>query len=223
MSSRTDISNSHTKFSFFFLLAILFFPNSFLYAQNADTNPVKNRYGVSFIPSRSANQCGIQIGPIGSESICGYPYYKTSNGLNIQIIGQGLLWMFYPLNEYKKIDINIDSVNIDTLRKKDALRAIHNGVLFSTLGPIDTQINGICISLFHGHGKKLNGIALNFMRNSYNLANGLELGLINECGKLKGVQIGIFNFSKKSKGLQFGLWNVNEKRKLPFINWSFTD
>lgn len=215
--------NYSSKFSFFFFLAVMLFSNCFLYAQNVDTNQVKNRYGVSLVPSRSPNSYGIQIGPIGSESICGYPYYKISSGLNIQIIGQGVLWMFYPLNAYKKFDINLDSVNIDTLRKKDALRAIHNGVLFSTLGPIDTQINGICISLFHGHGKKLNGIALNLMRNSYNLATGLELGLINECGKLKGVQIGILNFSKKTKGFQFGLWNVNEKRKLPFINWSFKD
>ncbi len=215
--------NSSLKFSFYFLLAIILTSNNLLYAQSVDTIQMKNRYGVSFIPSRSPNSCGIQIGPIGSESVCGYPYYKISNGVNIQIIGQGLLWMFFPLNAYKKFDINIDTANLDTLKYKDALRAKHNGILISTLGPIDTRINGICISLFHGHGKKLNGVALNLMRNSYNLANGLELGLINECGKLKGVQIGLLNFSKKTKGFQFGLWNVNEKRKLPFINWSFKD
>lgn len=213
---------SSSTTSFFLLLITLSYIN-FSLAQSIDTVQIKNRYGVSIIPSRSPNSYGIQIGPIGSESVCGYPYYKVSNGVNIQIIGQGLLWMFYPLNSYKKFDLNIDSVNIDTLKKKDALRAIHNGILFSTLGPIDTRINGICVSLFHGHGKKLNGVALNLIRNSYNHVNGLELGLINESGKLKGVQIGLLNFSKKTKGFQIGLWNVNEKRKLPFINWSFKD
>jgi hypothetical protein len=203
-------------------MAVLLWHN-FLFAQSDSSVTIKNRYGVSILPSRSPHSYGIQIGPVGSESVCGYPYYKISNGLNIQIIGQGALWMFYPLSAYKKLDINIDSENIDTLKKKDALRAIHNGILISTLGPIDTRINGLCFSLFHGHGKKLNGVAINLIRNSYNLANGLELGLINECGRLKGVQIGILNFSKKTKGLQFGLWNVNEKRKLPLINWSFRD
>ncbi len=185
------------------------------------TKTIKHRNVVSILPSASPKSNGLQIGPLGSEVMCGYPYYKISNGLNIQILGQGALWMFYSFNYYKTINTEIDTTSQAYLINHDAFRAKHNGLLISLLGPYQTRVNGVCISLFYGQGAKLNGLALNLLRNDYNIVKGVELGVINEVGKIKGVQIGVINLAKEVKGFQFGLWNVNEKRKLPFINWSF--
>ena len=182
---------------------------------------LKNKYVVSFIPSRSPNSYGIQIGLIGSEVICGYPYYKVSNGFNFQVFGQGILWMFYPI-VYKNIDsASIIKMPIDTLIKYDRLRSIHNGIMFSSFGAIDTKVNGITMSLFYGQGNSINGIASNLIRNKFNVVNGLEIGLINESRNVKGLQLGLINVTNNLNGFQIGLWNVNNKRTLPLINWNF--
>jgi len=210
------------KRSFNFAL-LIFISCSSIFAQTnpAPKDSITNKYVVSFLPSRSPNSYGLQIGPVGSESVCGYPYYKTSNGINIQIFGQGVLWMFYPINSYKSLNTEIDTTSSEYLKQYDALRAKHNGLLFSTFGAIQTRVNGVSVSLFYGQGTKLNGIAFNLLRNEFNVLNGVELGVINEAGRINGVQIGLINLAKEVKGFQFGLWNVNQKRKLPFINWGF--
>lgn len=187
------------------------------------TDSIKQkRYGIVFTPTRAAVSSGLIIGPLGSESICGYPYYKKSNGLGIQLIGQGLFLIFSPFDSYSYMGKEVENpTSLDSLKSQDQLRAVHNGLLVSTLGALSTKINGITISAVAGMGDKVNGVASNLIRNQFIYVNGLELGLINEAGKVNGIQIGLINKTTKLKGLQIGLWNVNSKRKLPIMNWGF--
>ncbi|MFT6166124.1 MAG: hypothetical protein ACJASF_000809 [Vicingaceae bacterium] len=202
---------------------ILFFIFPFFLSGQPLKDSVKQkRYGIVFTPTRAAVSSGLIIGPIGSESICGYPYYKKSNGLGIQLIGQGIFLMFSPFDSYSHMGKEVKNPTpLDSLQNQDLLRAIHNGVLVSPLGALSTKINGITLSPIAGMGDKVNGVALNILRNQYLYVNGIELGLLNEAGKVNGLQIGLINLTTELKGFQFGLWNVNEKRKLPILNWGF--
>jgi len=189
-------------------------------AQEVDNSHFKNKYGIALTPTRSPNVYGICLGPIGSESICGYPYFKKSHGLNIQFFGQGILWMYSPLNSFKNLKYQDENLApIDTLIKYDALRAYHNGLLISIFGAIDTRVNGLTFSFFYGQGFRINGLALNLFRNQFNQVMGAEIGFINEAGSVKGTQIGLINKTQELKGIQIGIWNVNDKRKFPLINW----
>lgn len=192
-----------------------------LSAQETIKDSVKQkRDGLVLIPSTAPNCFGLSLGPLGSEVWCGLPYYKKSHGITNQIIGQGAFWMFQSLNTYHRLGDEIkDPVPIDTMKKYDQLRAIHKGLIISTLGAFDTKVNGLVISPFFGSGQTLNGLSINLIRNQYLFVNGIELGLINEAGKVNGLQLGLINKTSELNGLQIGLWNVNEKRKLPILNW----
>lgn len=115
----------------------------------------------AFIPSSFHNIYGVSIGPIGSESICNRPYTKFSHGLNVQIPGQGILQVFYLLNNpYKKALTEKEYLN-EMLRVDSTLyKAIHNGIIISILGTFTDKINGISISLFMSMGKDIYGIAI---------------------------------------------------------------
>jgi hypothetical protein len=77
------------------LFFFCFLSSNVLFAQETIQDSVKQkRFGLVLLPTRSQSSSGITIGPIGSEVICGYHYYKNSNGLNIQMIGQGAFNMF---------------------------------------------------------------------------------------------------------------------------------
>jgi len=108
---------------------------------------------------------------------------------------------------------------LDSLKKHDNLRAVHNGIIFSTLRAFDTKVNVLVVSPFFGSGRSLNGVALNLIQNQNLIVNGTEIGLINEAGKVNGLQLGLINKTTELRGLQIGLWNVNEKRKFPIVNW----
>jgi hypothetical protein len=179
----------------------------------------KNRYVIWLTPSASANIYGIAIGPIGSEAICNRPYTKYSHGLNVQILGQGILQTFniWKFN-FKDLHVSESSGFLnDSIYK----RAVHNGLLVSPFGTFTDQVNGISISLWMSMGKRVNGLSFNLLWSLYEQTRGISVALVNHSAETKGVQIGIVNKTKKLRGFQFGLWNKNEKRSLPFINWNF--
>lgn len=204
---------------FFFLLVVI---NPGKTTAQSKTESKVQKYGVAFIPSLAHNIYGLAIGPIGSESICGEFHYKKSHGINIQILGQGVIWMLNkkPGSEvlYK---VDTSYYPEDTLKKYDMKRAIHNGLLISPLGAIQTSINGLDISFLCSEGPSLKGLSIASVYNQFNQIKGLCIGLVNKSGSSKGVQIGLINNSHQLKGIQLGLWNKSSQRKMPLINWGF--
>lgn len=101
--------------------------------------------------------------------------------------------------------------------------------------PPETAVNGISISFGGELSCGINGIGINAGVLYAPYINGISFtGLVSACGSFKGIviggfsnvavqgvglQIGLINNCKKLKGLQIGLWNRSGKRALPFINW----
>ncbi|HEX2628796.1 MAG TPA: hypothetical protein VHM26_07290 [Chitinophagaceae bacterium] len=99
----------------------------------------------------------------------------------------------------------------------------------------ETKINGISISFGGELSAGINGVAINGLIMYSPYINGISVsGFVTACGRFKGImitgisnaaiegtglQIGLFNNCKRLKGLQIGLWNKSGKRGLPFINW----
>jgi hypothetical protein len=181
-----------------------------------------SRYVICLIPSKADNIYGIAIGLIGSETICNRPYTKYSHGINLQLFGQGFLQTFY-INKINFTEIYYSDSIVMNEKVLDSLtyRAIHNGILISSLGTFTEKVNGISISGWMSMGREINGVSFNLLWNLYEKINGLSLGLFNSVTFTNGLQIGIVNKSKKINGIQVGLWNTNEKRSLPLLNWGF--
>jgi hypothetical protein len=181
----------------------------------------RNRYVIGLVPSAARNIYGIAIGLVGSEAICDRPYTKHTDGLNIQILGQGIFLIFQMKNVTLK-DMYISKDDSATIKSDTIpLKAVHNGLLISPLGTLTPKVNGISISPFMSYGKEVNGISINLLWNLYNYVNGASIGLVNTTGSVRGVQIGLLNKTADLRGFQFGLWNKNERRSLPLINWNF--
>lgn len=206
------------------LFIILSFSASFSQTTEieAENDTLSNRYIIGFLPNKSPNIYGLAFGLIGSEVRCDKLYTKKSHGLNIQLLGQGFFTPFYVFNSnlnWSNYESNIIEYN-DSTRVK---RVVHNGILLTVFGTFSEDVNGISISPWMSMNHTVNGLNLNLLINSTHTMNGLTVGIYNSTYKTSGVQLGLINETKKLNGLQFGIWNVNEKRKLPLINWSFSD
>ena len=182
----------------------------------------KAKYVVGFIPSRAKKIYGISLGLIGSETaLCHDGYTQVSDGLNIQIFGEGFMQMFYiGHHPFVKAYKNNDDSTFKVLESQ-TFKVIHNGFLISPFGTFTDQINGISISGFMSLGVRMNGLSINALWNAYIEQNGIVIGLVNYTIYSRGIQIGLINKTVKLKGIQIGLWNKNDKRSLPLINWDF--
>lgn len=190
----------------------------------AQNDTVKgNSYVFHFIPSGKKNIYGFAFGLVGSETICNIEGIKKSHGINLQIFGQGF---FIPLNRKAfgyKSSLQSDSSWMVKSKNDSNYKAIHNGLLLSSFGTLTDKTNGIALSSWCSLGYEMNGITINLFASKYVSLNGLSISINNEANSVKGVQVGIINRTSKLKGIQIGIWNVNHKRKLPIINWSFSN
>ncbi len=216
------------------LFLFIIFHNNIL-SQNITKENEINKYVFAFIPSMAHNIYGIGLGLLGTEVFCDKTYTQNSYGINIQILGQGFVQVFYITKNTFKGDYNSNSVN--NLEESDTIfkKVIHNGLVLSSFGTFTPQINGISLSPFMSKGQQINGISFNLLWNFYEKANGLLIAVMNDAIIMHGLQIGFFNKTANSKGLQIGffnktldlvgfqigLWNKNKKRSLPFFNWNF--
>lgn len=180
-------------------------------------------YGIRILPSFKDHFYGLGIGLVGSESVCKPNNTKHSHGVNLQIFGQGF---FVPFNHsvfgYKHA-LRSDTCWMIKIKDSISYKAVHNGLLISTFGTMTDVSNGLVIGGICSLGYKLNGIAINVLASKYIEAHGITISCNNQSYSTKGIQIGLLNRTNKLKGFQFGLWNVNSKRKLPLINWCFSD
>lgn len=206
----------HSLIKFTLLLLIIGLLTNPILAQS-DSNKVK--YGLWFTPTYVGKIFGITVGPLGSEVLCDKPYTQKSNGLNIQLLGQGFIQTLYVGN--KNYINGVMQIYKDSTRRTYKKRVLHNGILLSTLGTFTEQINGISISPWMSTALIVNGLSSNLLWNLNTETNGVSLGAVNHSGKMRGAQIGLFNKSNNLRGIQIGLWNINEKRSLPFLNWNF--
>jgi hypothetical protein len=183
---------------------------------------------------------------IGIASIDTNANSSVTNGLNLEIIGVGLIIPIIPRSPIAENDseyieakkyysgAKINGLNISA--SGNALNAKVNGISIGYVGQIQYRVNGfsatsftnfvqehngIMAAIFINEAYKMNGMQIGIF-NGVNIGNGLQLGgRINVAEKFSGVQIALHNVAKNLKGVQIGLWNVNQKRKLPILNWNF--
>ena len=197
------------------LLSALFLSAVVAYGQHDSTNNFK-RYGLGFFPDKKPKTIyGLSIG------LFSIPDQKhVYNGLTLELPGVGLLAGFgrgpddsalLAANKANGIIISGTGGMMNT-----------NGVYAGGFGFFAYKMNGIAFTMGICQVKYGNGIIIsgfNFCEN----VRGIQFGAFATAANVKGIQISIENRTKKLKGIQIGVWNVNEKRKLPFINWNFSD
>jgi len=188
----------------------------------------KKRPIIWVIPSLDTRINGVAVGfMINSLKETDSVLTTEINGLNIEIIGVGLLLLLAPSDPiYHKSDsAYFDNSYVDTIiNSYNSAKYKVNGISISLAGTVghDININGINLSGLNTLTGKTNGLSTSILINMNGVVNGVSVAvLLNKTIQTKGLQIGLFNQTKRLRGFQIGLWNKNEKRSLPFINWNF--
>lgn len=116
------MSNSCKHIFLIILFSVLYFN---VFAQ-IDSLPKKfdKKYGFIYVPNKIKQTYGISLGLFGSDVVCNAPYQKISNGLNIQLLGQGIANTFFICDTNMKATfLNLN--NRDSLWRKTT----HKGLL----------------------------------------------------------------------------------------------
>ena len=180
------------KYICFFIFLLFFSLNCVSQSYENDSDSIKNRYILGFLPSQASNIYGLALGLIGSEVRCDKYYTKNSHGINLQVLGQGLFTPFFVFNR----DLNWSNSKSDSIIYGDSTnikRVVHNGLLISAFGTFSEDINGVSVSPWMSMNHKINGLSLNLLINSTHTLNGMTIGLYNSTYFTKGVQFGLFN------------------------------
>ncbi len=191
-----------------------------------------------------ANINGISVG-LWSLYYNSKPRFTHTNGIKYELIGIGIGIPLAPrspvvetdsaFNLLKKNPFSeiVNGLNLST--SGTACHCLTNGLTAGIIGQLNSQVNGVSLSVFMNFTQCHNGVMMSLLNDAYYLkglqlgfgnhgfkTRGIQIGLLgNNAKEMKGVQIGAFNRSENFSGLQIGLWNVNQKRKLPLLNWNF--
>lgn len=166
-----------------------------------------------FTPSLASHIHGVAIGPIGSVHICNRDSRQTSNGINIEFIGTGLLSLL------GSGQIVRGYYEEGSQQHEEEFIVTHNGAMISVLGTYTPRISGIQINGVASVNSRVNGISINGIMSMIEDQRGVSISMFNFSKITKGLQIGLFNRSAELHGLQLGLWNRDQFRSLPILNW----
>lgn len=186
-----------------------------LSALNAGAKEKKTRFPVGTFHQNNVNICGISG---GLSYIPKMPQNVSTHGINLSLIGEGILAFAIPCSPIPNDDSSFNTVwDGDTMvHKIDGINLSGSG----TMGYCN--INGLSAGFCAQVVNKVNGASAVIMQNYVQVSNGIQASfMITEAYKMRGLQIGAYNKSHHTRGIQIGLWNVNERRKMPFINWNF--
>lgn len=192
-----------------------------------------NRFPIGTFHQKNVNITGISVGLFSGYGDFGEVAANVqTNGIRLEAIGLGLLSPLLPVSpisdnedEFKakmagRLSEWINGFNISPAGTM--CNCITNGISAGAVGQVSRQINGVSASIVLNMSEAHNGVQLSMFNESFAM-NGIQIGLSNYGYRARGLQIGIFNQSKNLKGIQIGLWNKNQKRKLPIVNWNFTN
>lgn len=192
-----------------------------------------NRFPVGTFHQKNMNITGISAGLFSGYGDFGETSANVqTNGIRLEVPGMGILLPLLPkspisedADDFKAKMATPASERINGFNLSPAgtiCDCITNGISAGAIGQVNRQVNGVSASIILNMAERHNGVQLSMFNESYAM-NGIQIGLSNYGQQARGFQIGIFNQSKNLKGIQIGLWNKNQKRKLPILNWNFTD
>ena len=198
-------------------ILLLSFLSCSSYAQDiTDHEKIVKRSPAWFTPSKTDVINGITLSPLESF----YFFNKRPQKLNGLVIHGVSVMLLAPL---LLDDINQRFIKNHRGLSEEALNLAKlaedssglwdgfdcNGVLLSATGTCTRYFNGVNISIWAGRNVFARGLSIN--------------ALYNSSFEVRGAQIGLINYTHRLRGIQVGLWNVNRKRKLPIVNWDFSD
>ncbi|WP_338396619.1 LA_2272 family surface repeat-containing protein [Persicobacter psychrovividus] len=179
--------------------------------QKAQTPKVKNIFWVQ--PNNVSKINGVALGPFNSSSWSDHDHLMV-NGLNIELIGNGLWGYFLPHPSFPETNYNtVNGISLSptyfggtnngiTLSALTIMSNM-NGLNLGLLSRVNNMSSGINFGFMMVKSEKMKGAQIGFFTNARD-GKGLFLGGIAMSNKMKGVQIGIFNHVQKGNGLFIG-------------------
>jgi hypothetical protein len=195
----------------------------------------------SHFPVGSFHQPNVNINGIAVGAFSESERMRTNtNGIKLEVPGAGIFLPLAPRNPMDSFPSDDLSEKINGLSLSatgSICNCLINGVSFGTVGQLITKINGLSgvmgfnmvvehngvqIGTFN-NAEVMRGLQLGLINSSADDAKGVQLGIITYAKRGRGLQIGLFNTADHFKGIQLGFYNRNQKRRMPFINWNFSD
>jgi len=183
---------------------------------------LKNKKSLSFLPSLDTEINGVGLGlAINSLKYNSDTLTTIVNGLNIELVGVGIILPLAPVDpmEYRGLN-NLDSL-IEISKEQNPYQINGVSISFGGLAGHEVNMSGLNISGANTYISCMKGVSLSILFNYSEVLRGVSIGAFNRTLETRGVQIGLINRAEKLKGFQIGLWNYNGKIGLPLINWNF--
>jgi hypothetical protein len=186
-----------------------------LLTYHAEAKEKKVHFPVGTFHQNNVNIYGISG---GLSYFPNMPENVSTHGINLSLIGEGILAFALPCSP-----IPNDDCSFNTVWEGDTMVHKIDGINLSGSGTMGyCNINGFSTGYVAQVVNRINGLSVVGMLNYVQVNNGVQAAIfITEAYKMRGLQIGAYNKSHHTRGIQIGLWNVNERRKMPFINWNF--
>jgi hypothetical protein len=192
-------------------------------------NRYKDKYVVSFLSKKFTNTQGISLLPgkyTKNYGVCLNAFSKEHQknvGLNIELVGNGLINIFTFTGEYSENQFKVKKTSMYNGLSISPLglnsKGEVNGLTINGMLCVQTQINGVGLSLLASNLMILKGLNICCF-SSIGYLNGLQLGLINYSIKGKGATIGLFNTCQSFRGIMIGIMNKVGERSYPLVYFS---
>jgi hypothetical protein len=170
-------------------------------------------FGLSLTPRKYTKNYGVCLNVFSKEN-------QTNNGINIELVGSGVMNVFTFSDDYADNQFQIKKTSIYNGLSISPLglnsKGEVNGLAINGIGCAQTQINGTCLSLIATNIMILKGFNLSSF-SSIGYMKGLQLGIINYCINGKGATIGIYNTCQKFKGIIIGVMNNVGGKSYPVV------
>jgi len=212
-----------------YLILIVFSLLGYSALSQGHFNRYKDKYVVSFLSKKFTNTQGLSLLPgkyTRNYGICLNAFSKEhqkNNGINIELVGNGLINIFTLSGEYSENQFKVKKTSIYNGLSISPLglnsKGEVNGLTINGMLCVQTQINGVGLSLLASNLMILKGVNICCF-SSIGYMNGIQLGLINYCIKGKGAIIGLFNTCQSFKGIMFGIMNTVGEKSYPFVYFS---
>lgn len=210
---------------------LLLFLTIFATAAIAQAQKRTNRFPAGTFHERNVNITGISVG-LYSGLDDDSTRNVTTNGIRMEAIGLGILSPLIPSSPVVETEDQFRATMAEPYSEKingfnlspagTVCDCLVNGISAGFIGQINRKVTGVSVSLVLNLAQAHNGVQMAMVNQSYAM-NGIQIGISNSGGRTRGLQIGLFNHSTNFKGVQIGLWNTNQKRKLPLLNWNFSN
>jgi len=175
-------------------------------------------FGIALFPKEQIINTGLILNLVSREN-------QKNNGIYIELLGNGLIDVFAKNGNYAekfipdKSHSNYNGFSFSPLGINSNGKV--NGLTINGLCLIQTELNGLGLSLGTVNLQKSSGLIISGINSNIGTMSGFQISIHNHCIDGKGVSIGLANFADEYHGVLIGFINQVDMKIYPIIYFNF--